>query len=59
MSIKPYFQSENTNDIKLDKLKVPTKLDKLEALTKLNKLEVFIPILEVPQKPTEPTVKCG
>ena len=27
--IKPYFWSENTYDIKLNKLKVPTKLDKL------------------------------
>ena len=46
MSIKPYFQSKNTYNIKLDKLKTPTKLNKLKAplLT-----------LEIPQKPTETT----
>ena len=64
MSIKPYFQSKNTNNIKLDKLEAPTKLnklevpaelDKLEAPTKLDKLEALMPTLEVPQKPTKPT----
>ena len=44
-SIKPYFRSKNTYNIKLDELEVPAKLDKLEAP---------IPTLEVPQKPTKP-----
>ena len=57
MSIKPYFQSKNTNDIKLDKLKVFTKLDKLKAPTKLDKLKVPIPTLKVPQKPIKPAIK--
>ena len=51
--VKPYFQSKNTYDIKLDKLEVPTKPDKLE---------VPLFTLEVPQKPTKPakpTIKCG
>ena len=51
MSIKPYFQSENTYDI---------KLDKPEASTKPDKLEVLLPTLEVlqkPAKPAEPTIK--
>ena len=39
MSVKPYFQSKNTNNVKLDKLEAPAKLDKLEAP---------IPTLEVP-----------
>jgi len=39
MSIKPYFQSKNTHDV---------KLDKLEALTKPDKLEAPLPTLEVP-----------
>ena len=47
MSIQPYFQPKNTNNIKLDKLEVPAELDKLEAPTKLDKLEVLIPTLEV------------
>jgi hypothetical protein len=51
MSIKPYFRSKNTYNIKLDKLEVPTKLDKLDEP------EVPLPTLEVPQKPTKPTVK--
>ena len=63
-SVKPYFRSKNTYNVKLDKLEapvkldeleVPAKLDKLEAPTKLNKLEVPIPTLEVPQKSTKPT----
>ena len=52
-SIKPYFQSKNTHNIKLDKLGV---------LTKLNKLKLFLPTSEVPQKPTKPakpTIKYG
>ena len=31
MSIKPYFRSKNTYDVKLDELKAPAKLDKLEV----------------------------
>ena len=31
ISIKPYYWTENTYNIKLDKLKAPTKLDKLEV----------------------------
>ena len=61
-SIKPYFRSDNTNNVKLDKLKAPTKLDKLGAPTKLDKLEAPLPTLEVPRKltkPAKPTVKCG
>ena len=71
MFIKPYFQSKNTNDVKLNKLKIltklnkpkaPTKLDKLKIYAKLNKLKVPLPTLEVPQKLTKlakPAVKCG
>ena len=53
MSIKPYFWSKNTNDI---------KLDELEARAKLDKLKVPLPTLEVPRKftkPTEPAIKCS
>ena len=39
MSVKPYFQSKNTYNIKLDKLKAPVKLDKLKA--PLPTLKVF------------------
>ena len=48
--IKPYFQSKDICNIKLDKLKafiklnkleVPITLDKLEVLIKLDKLKVF------------------
>jgi hypothetical protein len=46
MSVKPYFWSENTYNVKLDKLEAPAKLDKLEAP---------LPTLEVPRKPTKPT----
>ena len=55
--IKPYFQSKNTYNAKLDKLEVftkldklevPVKLDKLKVLAELNKLEVSLPTLEVP-----------
>jgi hypothetical protein len=42
MSIKPYFWSENTYNVKLDKLEVPTKLDELDEL------EVPLPTLKVP-----------
>ena len=57
MSVKPYFWSENTNNIKLDELEAPAKLDELEAPAKLDKLEVPteldkleapVPTLEVP-----------
>ena len=48
MSIKPYFRSKNTNNVKLDELEVPTKLDKPEAPIKLDKLEAPLPIEEVP-----------
>ena len=60
MSIKPYFRSKNTNDIKLDKLdklQAPAKLDELqapaepdelEAPAELDKLEAPVPTLEVP-----------
>ena len=46
MSIKPYFRSKNTRNIKLNKLETPIKLNKLKAplLT-----------LEVSQKLTKPT----
>ena len=43
MSIKPYFQSENTHDCNV-------KPDEPEAP---------LPTLEVPWKPTEPAIKCG
>jgi hypothetical protein len=39
MSVKPYFRSKNTNNIKLDELEAPAELDKLEAP---------VPTLEVP-----------
>ena len=45
-SVKPYFQSKNTYNIKLDELEAPAELDKLEAP---------LPTKEVPQKPTKPT----
>ena len=48
MSVKPYFWSKNTNNIKLDKLEAPTELNKLEGPAELDKLEVLIPTLEVP-----------
>ena len=71
MSIKPYFQSKNTYNIKLnelevlnklDELKAPIKLDDLEVPTKLNKLKVLLPTLKAPQKPAKLAklaVKCG
>ena len=64
MFIKPYFQSKNTRDVKLDKLEVFTKLNKLKVPTKLNKLKVPVKLnklktplltLKVPRKPTKPT----
>ena len=39
MSVKPYFRSENTYDVKPDELEAPAELDKLEAP---------VPTLEVP-----------
>ena len=62
MFIKPYFQSKNTYDVKLDELEVIAELDELEATAKLDKLEVPLPTLKVSQKPTklaEPVMKCG
>ena len=53
MSVKPYFQPENTHNVKLDELEATAKLDKLEV-------PLFTP--EVPQKPTElakPAIKRG
>jgi len=46
MSVKPYFWSKNTYNVKLDKLEAPAKLDELKAP---------LPTLEVPHKPTKPT----
>ena len=60
--VKPYFQLENTHNIKLDELEATAELDKLKATAELNKLEVLLSTLEVPQKPTEfakPAIKCG
>ena len=48
ISVKPYFRSKNTYNVKLDELETPTKLDKLEILAELNKLKVPLPTLEVP-----------
>ena len=53
MSVKPYFRSKNTYNIKLDKPEIPAELDKLD-----------IPLLtlEVPRKltkPAEPAIKYG
>ena len=53
MSVKPYFQPENTYNIKLDKLEVTAELDELEVTAKLDKLEAPLSTLEVPQKSTE------
>jgi hypothetical protein len=39
MSIKPYFRSKNTYNVKLDKPEAPAELNKLEAP---------LPTLEVP-----------
>ena len=47
ISIKPYFRSKNTNNVKPDELEAPAELDKLEALAKLDKLEALIPTLLV------------
>ena len=46
--IKPYFQSKNTYNVKLDELEAPAKLDKLETPTELNKLKAPLPTPEVP-----------
>ena len=71
ISVKSYFQSKDTYDIKLDKLEVTAKLDKLEVTTELDKLKVIAKLdkletplftLKVPQKltePAKPTIKCG
>ena len=39
---------------KLNKLEITAELDKLEAPAKSDKLKALLPILEVPQEPTEP-----
>ena len=62
MSIKLYFQSKNTYNVKLDKPETLAKLDELETPAKLNKLEALLPTPEVPQKPTKttkPVIKRG
>jgi len=46
MSIKPYFWSKNTYNIKLDKLEAPVKLDELETPIKPNKLKAPLLTLE-------------
>jgi hypothetical protein len=57
MSIKPYFQSKNTRNVKpdeleapaeLNKLKAPAKPDELKAPAELDELEAPLPTLEVP-----------
>ena len=48
MSIKPYFRSKNTYNVKLDELEAPVKLDELEVPAELNKLEAPLPTLKVP-----------
>ena len=52
-SVKPYFQSKNTYNIKLDKLEAPTKPDKLEA--PLLTLEVLRKLI----KPIKLAIKRG
>ena len=47
-SVKPYFRSENTYNVKPDELEAPAESGKLETPTKLNKLEAPLPTLEVP-----------
>ena len=53
ISVKPYFRSKNTHNIKPDKLEAPTKLDKLKA--PLPTLEVLYKLT----KPAKPAIKCG
>ena len=50
MSVKPYFQPENTHNIKPDEPEVTTKLDELEVPVELDELEVPAELdkLEVP-----------
>ena len=57
ISIKPYFQSKNTCNIKLDELEVLIKLDKLEVFAKLNKLKAPLPIFKVLYQPAESAIK--
>jgi len=47
-SVKPYFRSKNTYNVKLDELEVTVEPDKPEATAKLNKLEAPLPTLKVP-----------
>jgi len=48
MSIKPYFWSKNTYNVKLDEPEAPAELDKPEAPTELDKPKTPLPTLEVP-----------
>ena len=48
MSVKPYFWSKNTYNVKLDKLGAPAKLDKLGVPAEPDKIKVPLPTLEVP-----------
>ena len=48
MSVKPYFQPENTHDVKLDELEVTTEPDELEVTAELDKLKAPLFTLEVP-----------
>ena len=50
-SVKPYFWTKNTYDVKLDKPEITTELDKLEAPIKPDELEIPIK----PDKPEAPT----
>ena len=62
MSVKPYFQPENTHDVKPDELEATAKPDELEATAESDELKVPLPTPEVPQKPTElaePAIKRG
>ena len=47
-SVKPYFQPENTHDVKLDKLEATAEPDEPEMTAKLDELEAPLPTLEVP-----------
>ena len=47
-SVKPYFQPENTHDVKLDELETTAKPDEPEATAKLDELEAPLPTPEVP-----------
>ena len=51
MSVKPYFWSKNTYNIKLDELETPAKLDKLKSLLLTPKVPCKL------TKPAKPTIK--